>query len=157
MNTRVKRVLSWVSWMLLPVVALAVPMEFSSSNGKTLQAYVSGWVTSGNVAVPVSVSNPLPVAAGQAAYVATPLLVSSVGASSVTIAAAGVAAHTLTVCTGPSQAGNLWMNPSGGTAVSGSGVVAAAYGGCFTFSPAPTTAVTGISDTGTININGAGS
>ena len=79
------------------------------------------------------------------------------GIGSTLIVAAGLATRNLTIQTGPTAAGNLWLNPTGGIAVVGSGVFAAAGGGDFTFPDGVTGDVNGISDNGTIPISGIGS
>ena len=108
--------------------------------------------------LPVGVSNPLPVADSHSSMVFSAALgiPSTCGTATTQIVAAGLAPRFLTIQTAPTSAGNLWLNPTGGAAVVGSGVFVASGGGSFTFPNGVAAAVNGISDNGTIAISGIG-
>ena len=74
----------------------------------------------------------------------------SVATTSGAFVAAGAYVHMLQVCTLPASTSNVWLNPTGGTAVVGSGVLVASAGKCVNFGttglPMPIGAVTAITD-----------
>jgi len=74
----------------------------------------------------------------------------SVGTTSGQFLASGVYTRVLEICTLPSSTSNVWIDPSGGTAAVGSGLLVAAGGGCLNFGgvvlPIPTAAITAITD-----------
>jgi hypothetical protein len=79
----------------------------------------------------------------------------SVTTSSAQLVAAAAYAKSLTL-QNTGTAGNVWINPTGGTAVVGSGYSVGPGGGSFTFgtngAPVPTGAIFAISDAGTNNV-----
>jgi hypothetical protein len=129
---------------------------------KAEQDSVSGVLTPHHVietnGLPVGVSNPLPVADSHSTMIFSGALgiPATCGTATTQIVAAGLAPRWLTIQTAPTSAGNLWLNPTGGAAVVGSGVFVASGGGSFTFPNGVTATVNGISDNGTIAISGIG-
>lgn len=74
----------------------------------------------------------------------------SVGSGSAVLVASGTYSRTFTIQTEPGSSSNVWLNPAGGTAVSGTGCLVQAAGGAYTFgtdaAPLPNGNVTAISD-----------
>jgi hypothetical protein len=108
----------------------------------TIQGNASG------VPVPVSISGG---SGSQAISYASPLATVTVTTASTAILAAATYTHSLTLCTEPSDAGNVFLNLNGGAAVSLVGMFVPSGGGCVNMSP-PTGAIYGISDSGTAHI-----
>lgn len=73
-----------------------------------------------------------------------------VGSGSAVLVASGTYRRTFTVQTLPGSTSNVWLRPDGSTAASGTGCLAQAGGGAYTFgtnaAPLPTANVTAISD-----------
>ena len=78
-------------------------------------------------------------------------LAPSTGSVSTTATIVAVPGGKVTkVCnTTASGGGNIWLNPSGGTAVSQAGDEAAAAGGCVIYGTPLANPITGVSDSGT--------
>jgi len=121
--------------------------------GSAAQAWFSQQVLGGTV---VSNTNPMPVTVisgrgTQAIAYAAPGSTVSVTTASTSVLGAAAYTHTLTLCTEPADAGNVWLNLSGGAAVVNTGFYVPSAGGCVTIAP-PTAAITGISDSGTSHL-----
>lgn len=71
-------------------------------------------------------------------------------------AGAGGCVRFITIQTAPGSAGNVWLNPTGGTIAVGGGPFAAAGGGSFTFSPPPSGPIFAVSDSGNVLISATG-
>ena len=100
----------------------------------------------------VSQATPLPVTAGESynvlAYAVSTSATANTGSS--ILVAAGTATRTLTLTNGGAAA--VWLNPTGGLAVVGAGLMLAANGGSLTFGPnlpIPQAAITAIVASGT--------
>lgn len=144
---------AWLAAALLlaPVAALAVGLP-TTYGGNAIGAVLL-WLNGSGNGVAVSSTNPLPTVETPVAVTYVAPAASSVGTSSATIVA--VPGAKLTKICNKSTGGNLWLNPSGATAVPGAGDEAQAGGGCVTYSGGVLNAngnvITGISDNGTLN------
>jgi hypothetical protein len=137
--------------------AAGVPQNFVIERDDTSGVLTPHHVIETN-GLPVGVSNPLPVADSHSTMIFSAALgiPPTCGPATTQIVAAGLAPRFLTIQTAPTSAGNLWLNPTGGAAVVGAGVFVASGGGSFTFPNGVAATVNGISDNGTIAINGIG-
>ncbi len=109
------------------------------TTAQTIQGNASG------VPVPVAITTG---SGSQALSYDSPLTTVSVTTASTTILAAATYTHSLTLCTEPTDVGNIWLNMNNGAAVVSTGMYIPSYGGCLNIAP-PTGAITGISDSGT--------
>ncbi len=84
----------------------------------------------------------------------------TVGAATGTLTNAGTLTGSLTITSPVSSTANVWLNPTGGSAVVGAGHLVAAGGGSFTYGgpgvPLPSGNITAISDNGTVVVALAG-
>jgi hypothetical protein len=106
---------------------------------------------------PVESTNPLYVNPTPVIYSSAITIAATIGTTSAAIISAGGApTGRLDLFNNTaSGGGTLWVNPSGGTAVVGSGIPIYA-GGSYTWLDGIAVAPTGISDNGTLNLSGAG-
>jgi hypothetical protein len=115
----------------------------------TAQVGTVALATGGTVTVlGAGTAGTLPVAVPPVAYSSSGS--SSVGTTSGTLATAGQFKFALQIATLPASTANIWLNPTGGAAVVGSGLLLSAGGGSINFGaqalPMPTAAITAITD-----------
>jgi hypothetical protein len=107
-----------------------------------------------NVAIPATVTQPLPVGAATLAYSASTS--ANVATSSGTLFAAAAYARAVKLCTKLTDSGTVWLNLAGGTAVANAGLPIWGGGQCRTIgtseTPMPTSAVTAITDAGSTQV-----
>lgn len=144
----------WLSGLYQSALTMVTSLASIVANTGTVAGAVSG----GHVQA--TIATPLPAGINAIGSVATTIpgltygstVTGTVGTGSSTLVAAGTFARTLLISTLPTSTTNVWLNPSGGAAAVGSGLMVAAGGGSVVFGtqaqPMPTGNITAITDGG---------